>query len=178
MFAGNQTTAITDSLVNPLAIQQPGILIEGLREIARRHQVCYEVSPEWSISEGRKIQIGFELELCGANNHALEDGGLSHPVPGCLECFSTYNAMRQVAEWILPRDERPSRYEIQAFDRALHLAPSARQRRSEVIVRIVIMHRRQFNRPVDECESRCLTEMRERLAQLGIHEGIWRGDES
>lgn len=178
MFAYNHSTVTAESYVaaDALVNQQPPTLMERLREIARRHEVCYEVCPEWSISEGRKIQIGFELELCGVNSHAVEDGS-RHPVPGCSYCFRTYHEMREVAEWILPREERPSRYEIQAFDRALHIAPARRQRRSEVVVTIVIMHRRDFNRPVDECESRCLQEMRERLSQLGIHEEIWRGKE-
>jgi hypothetical protein len=29
---------------------------------------------------------------------------------------------------------------------------------------------------VDDCEDRCLKEMRGKLGQLGIHEGIWRED--
>lgn len=178
MFAYNQSTAITHSSVaaNALVNQQTTTMIAGLREIARRHEVCYEVCPEWSISEGRKIQIGFELELCGINSHVVENESRRHPVPGCSLCFRTYGEIRQIAESILPREERPSRYEIQAFDRALHIAPHQRQRRSEVVVRIVIMHRRDFNRPVDDCESRCLKEMRERLSQLGICEGRWRPD--
>ena len=180
MFTHNHLTAITRSepVVNALVTQQPVTLVDRLREIVRRHQVCYEVWPEWSTLEGRKIQIGFELQLCGVNDHVVADGGLRHPVPGCSHCFRTYHELRQIAEWVLPREERPSRYDIQAFDHALHMAPPKRQRRSEVVVTIVIMHRRDFNRAVDDCESRCLKEMRERLSQLGIHEEIWRGEDS
>lgn len=178
MFAHN--SAITTAQIPRAGYaphnEQSALLTERLREIARRHQVCYEVCPEWSIAEGRRIQIGFELELCGVNEHVVENGSRRHPVPRCMHCFRTYGELRQIAEWILPREEGPSRYEIQAFDRALHLAPAKRQRRSEVVVTIVIMHRRDFNRPADDCESRCLKEMRERLTQLGIHEDIWQSD--
>jgi len=176
MFADNSSTATievgeaTSRLTNDVSM-------ERLREIARRHQVSYEVWPERSVLEGRSIQIGFELRLCGANTHTSEDGS-DHSVPGCAHCFHTYGELRQIAEWILPREERPSRYEIGAFDRALHVAPHSRHSRSEVVVPIHIMHRHDFNRAVDDCEDRCLKEMGEKLVQLGVHEGIWRGDES
>lgn len=176
MLADNSSTATTQvaEALNRVANDAP---MERLREIARRHQVCYEVWPERSVLEERKIQIGFELQLCGANTHTSEDGP-DHPVPGCAHCFSTYGELRQIAEWILPQEERPSRYEIGAFDHALHIAPRKRKSRSEVVLPIHIMHRHDFNRAVDDCEDRCLKEMRDKLAQLGVCEGIWRGDES
>ena len=155
--------------------EQSGPLVEHLREIACRHEVCYEVWPERSVLEGRAIRIGFELQLCGANTHASEDGP-DHPVPGCAHCFSTYGELRQIAEWILPREERPSRYEIGAFDHSLHIAPRQRKSRNEVVLTIHIMHRHDFNREVDDCEDRCLKEMRQSLHQLGIVEGMWHGD--
>ena len=171
MLARNQTiTTQSVAFANPLAIQPPAELVDRLREISRTHKVCYEVCPEWSIKDGQRIQIGFELELCGISSNDK----CPHPVPGCPFCWRAYDEVREIAEWILPREERPSRYEIQAFDRALHVAPTKRQRRNEIIVRIVIMHRSDFNRAVDDCESRCLREMRDRLSELGIDEAIWR----
>ena len=149
--------------------------MEQLRAIARKHQVCYEVWPERSVAEGRKIQIGFELQVCGTNEH-LATKGTQQPVPGCDHCLCTYEDLKQIAEWILPREERPSRYEIGGFDRSLHIAPHSRQSRNEVVVPIHILHRSDFNREVDECENRCLKEMRGRLNQLGIAEGKWRAD--
>lgn len=179
MFAHNSaiTTAQIPRAGNTPHDEQSALLAERLREIARRHQVCYEVWPERSVSGGRGIRIGFELQLCGANTHTSNDGP-DHPVPGCAHCVSTYGELRQIAEWILPREERPSRYEIGAFDHAFHIAPRNRKSRNEVVLTIHIMHRSDFNREVDECEDRCLKEMREKLVQLGIHEGIWHGDGS
>ena len=176
MFAYNQSTTSAHQFgaADVVANQQAATLVERLKEIARTHQTCYEVWPEWSTKDGQKIQIGFELQLCGVNEHAGQNG--NHPVPGCPRCVHTYGELRQIAEWILPLEERPSCYDIQGFDRALHQAPSKRHGRSEVVVTIVIMHRSDFNRPVDDCESRCLREMREKLSGLGIREDIWRPD--
>ncbi|HKZ78259.1 MAG TPA: hypothetical protein VJ124_08035 [Pyrinomonadaceae bacterium] len=173
MLANNSSTATAQvaEAVNRPSNDAP---MERLRDIARNHQVCYEVWPERSVEHGSKIQIGFELQLCGTNSHVAAKG--EQPVPGCEYCQSTYEDLREVAEWILPQDERPSRYEIGGFDRALHVAPGSRHSRREVVVPIHIMHRTEFNREVDECENRCLKEMRGRLNQLGICEGKWRSD--
>ena len=177
MFAANSSTARAQILEVGYAPpnEQSEPVVERLREIARRHQVCYEVWPERSVAEGRAIRIGFELQLCGTNTHISSDGP-THPVPGCAHCLRTYHELRQVTEWILPKEERPSRYGIQAFDHALHIAPPKRHCRSEVVVTIQIMHRHNFNGAVDDCQDRCLKEMRERLTQLGIHGDIWQSE--
>ena len=175
MFTNESPMTSKENLVAPVTMTTDAGLAH-LREIAQQHQVCYEVWPEWSMKEGRKLQIGFELQLCGVNSHAVSSGDTRHPVPGCQICLRTYNELREIAEWVLPVDERPSRYEIQAFDHAWHVAPAKRFRRNEVVLTIVIMHRDDFNQPVDDCESRCLKEMRQRLAQLGICEDVGRED--
>ena len=149
--------------------------LERLRQIAERHQVCYEIWPERSVAGGQKVIIGFELQLCGTNSHVATKCG--QPVPGCKYCSETYEDLRQIAEWILPTEERPSRYDISAFDRALHIAPRQRHARSEVVLTVHILHRSDFNRDVDDCESRCLKEMRQSLSQLGIRQDIWRGED-
>lgn len=164
-----QEDASLNTPMNPAST--PGRLLE----IVEKHEVCYEVWSERSVAEGRKIQIGFELQLCGTNNH-IAAAGDHQAVPGCEYCHSTYEDLRQIAEEILPRDERPSRYVIGAFDRSLHVAPHSRHSRSEVVLTIHILHRADFNRDVDDCEHRCLKEMRGRLNQLGVYEGKWRPD--
>ena len=175
MLSTSETRSLIPVDTTGKALSETTTDTRRLRQIARDHEVCYELYPEWSIAEGRKIKIGFELELCGVNRHALDHE--RRPVPGCAYCAKTYDEMRDIAAWILPKEERPSRYEIEPFDRALHIAPAKRFRRSEVVVRIVIMHRHDFNRPVDDCEDRCLTEMRQRLSELGIRQDIWHDDE-
>jgi hypothetical protein len=39
---------------------------------------------------------------------------------------------------------------------------------------MTILHRHGFDEPVDECEERCLKEMRSKLAELGVRAGEWR----
>ena len=147
---------------------------ERLREIVRRHEVCYEVWPEWAAAGGSKIRIGYRLELCGVNEHDLASGG-GHPTPGCARCRRTYDDLRRIAEWVMPKEgERASRYEVEGFDRAWHVAPRHRRSRNEIVLAVKVLHRRGVNEPADECELRCIREMRAGLAELGVAEGAYR----
>ncbi len=106
MFSESDSTArVQDDVSSDSAINQASTPA-GLLAIAEKHQVCYEVWPERSVAEERKIQIGFELQLCGIDSHVAAQGD-HQPVPGCEYCLSTYEDLLQIAEWILPRDERP-----------------------------------------------------------------------
>ena len=142
-------------------------LLEHLRLIVRTHQVCYEIWPVWSTSEGVRTQKGFELLLCGVNGHVVHEGRGLHAVPYCEHCAQTYSELREITEWILQLRKPPSRFQIHSFDCALHMAPPHRRHRSEIVISTTIFH------PTDDktCD-RCLQEVRERLSKLGIHEDI------
>lgn len=138
-----------------------------LREIALRHGVRYEVSPEMNVVDHQIIKVGFDLKLWGL--HAYPEGFMS----GCRECERVYQDLRKIADWILPKDERPSRYEVEGFDSTLHEAPDFKDR-DEVLLEVKILHRHDAFSPIDACEERCLKEMRENLAKLGVGEGTRR----
>lgn len=142
--------------------------LEHLRLIVREHQVCYEIWPVWSTSEGVRTQSGFELLLCGVNGHAIRAGGALHSVPCCQHCAHAYSELREIAEWVLHLKKRPSGQEILSFDCALHLAPPHRHYRSEIVITIAVFHTAGDER----CESECLKEVRTRLSQLGIPEDV------
>ena len=144
---------------------------DGLRKIVLQHCVCYEIWPEWSVKGGRTTRIGFSISLCGIH----ENGFGQNDVPGCGRCWGTYTRLRTIAESILPAEERACRFEVGAFDRSWHVAPSARRGRTETIVPITILHRRNFDAPVDQCQQDCLNEIREKLHSLGIQENVWTG---
>ena len=85
--------------------------------------------------------------------------------PGCHLCSETFADLRRVAEWILPKEQRPSQYDIPPFDQSLHASESGR---FDVALPIRIEHRHRHFDSVDDCEERCLKEMQERLAELGV----------
>ena len=150
--------------------QDSGEITAKLMGLVQKHAACYEVWPEWALDGGRRVKIGFELRLCGANAHCAGHDGCQ-PVPGCHVCQRTYKDLKEVAGWMLPSEKRASRYEIQTFDRGLHVAPKGRGTRSEVVLSVKILHRHEVNDPVDDCEELCLKEMRRKLAELGVREG-------
>ena len=142
--------------------------MEMLKTFVNKHQVCWEVLPEQiPIIEDRPLQVGFDLRLYGT--HGIED----HPVPGCEKCKTIYKGLRKIAKRIIPKEGRPSRYEIEIFDSAIRY-DRVRSNRPDVCLTIKILHRSDLEQPVDACELQCLQEMKEGLSLLGAREKHWK----
>lgn len=142
--------------------------IERLKALVREHRVCWEVWPEqFAVKDRGPLKVGFDLVLNGAHAHDTD-----RPSPGCEKCRTIFEHLREITEWIVPKVERPSRYDIQIFDHAIHFAPE-RRNRSDVALTIKILHRSEIDRPVDECEVRCLDEMKAKLARIGAQYRQW-----
>ncbi len=141
--------------------------LNQLKEFVQRHKVCWKVWPEYTYVRSEKRQIGYEIELAGTH-----EPGVTHPEPGCEHCQHVFTALRQIAEHILPREERPSMYEIGPFDQAIRYSPEHRNR-PDVMLTVKILHRHGYERPLDECEDLCLKEMEGRLQDLGACRLQW-----
>src|SRR5262249_5652554 len=142
--------------------------ISQLKELVDLHCACYEVWPEFLMVGRQKVKVGFDLELFGTHEH-----GTSWLEPGCALCVRTFEDLCRIAEWIMPKERRASRYQIDPYDHALRESPR-RVFRVEVLLTMKTLHRHGFDQPVDECEERCLKEIRGKLAILGVPEGEWR----
>lgn len=113
------------------------------------------------------MAIGYELDLIGTHDHP------QHPVtPGCDECTPVWRALLAIATAILPPNDRESRCAIEPFTAAISFSPR-RKMRKDVLLTIDIMHRDRFDCPVDECEARCLREMKKKLTELGARPDHW-----
>lgn len=144
------------------------IVDHDIQSLVQRHQVCFESYPIWHIPRGGgKVAIGYELDLIGTH-HDPEHA----PKPGSNECRPVQQALMLIARSILPTDDRPSRYAIEPFDTAIHFSPR-RKMRKDIVLAIDIVHRGPFDRPIDECETRCLREMKEKLKALGARPEHW-----
>ena len=164
--------AITNGLrAVPSPIDAPKIP-EALRNVVVRHQVCYEVWPEWSGCGGRARRIGYCVTICGVNDRI--DCVCDHHVPGCPHCYSTYDELRKIAEWITLTEQQDCRIEIGSFDRAWHIAPKQRWSRNEITVNVKILRRHNVDGPVNDSQERCLKELRANLNTLGVREGVWQ----
>lgn len=143
--------------------------IGQLRHIVRQYRVCYEVWPAWLMVEQTKRQVGYEIELCGVHQCHAEGDWLP-----CEHPCQTYNQLKRIAHWLITGNTTTARCQIQPYDEALHRSPR-RRFRPDVIVTIKILHRgdHRFDAPVDHCQELCLKQFCEKLAALGIAEGIW-----
>jgi hypothetical protein len=141
----------------------PADITRELKDIIVKHTVRYQVWPHYELRDGTRVMIGFDLELYGTHDHGTT--GLS---PGCHLCQETFADLERIAKFILPKDERPSQYDIPPFDPSLHRSAKGT---FEVVLPIRIEHRQNFSDPIDSCEKRCLKEMQDSLAELGVHGG-------
>jgi len=145
---------------------KPGDLA-GIKSLVQRYQVCWEVYPlQILVKEGIR-KIGFDLELLGT-----PECGTEHISPGCQHCQRVETALQEIADWIM-RCESPSCTHLVSPDGAkLSYAPM-RANRPDVVVRVFIAHRHEWDKPIDECEERCLKDIEQALTELGACKGGW-----
>lgn len=131
---------------------------DRLHALVRRHHVRYHVWPEvWRTRPNQTTQVGYVIEL------AADAPG--EATPGCRQCQMVFADLRTIARAVLPPMDRPSQYEIEAFDAAWH-----GRRHPEVLLNIVVLHRSDGTAPPGDCQRRCVAEMKDRLAALGAVE--------
>jgi hypothetical protein len=138
---------------------------DQLRKLVALHGVRYERWPEYHYVDGKRIAVGFSLELYGIRDH-----GEAHLSPGDHESMETFEDLRKIAESVLPREEASTRHEVEPFDPSLYLDPR-HPGRAEVALKVKIFHRLGFFHPVDEFEEQQLAEMERGLEELGVRRG-------
>jgi hypothetical protein len=142
--------------------------LEELRMFVQSHRVCWEVLTERiPVKDEEPLKVGFDLMLYGTHEVGV------HPTPGCEKCAEIYRDLRKIANWIIPKEERPSRYEISIYESAIGYN-RMRGNRPDVELAIKILHRSAYDQPVDECEVLCLNEMKAKLGKLGAQEKRWK----
>jgi hypothetical protein len=144
-----------------MAIDREETAVE-LTALVREHDVAYEVTTEERAASARRAlaRVGYRLRLIGSPH---DDHG---PItPGCPVCRDTFRALVRIANAVLPRDERATRYELGPFDAAWHTS-AARPRGVELS--IVLIGRHDGAAPDDTCQLACLTDIESGLKQLGV----------
>lgn len=159
---------LRDKIMNSnfTCIEIASVTAEEIKNLIEKHRVCFESWYEYEMVGGIRCHTGYALRLSGINNPATSE----HAVPGCLYCQQTYADLLCIAKWILPPDNRESQYKIEPFDSSFHIA-NTRGHREEIVVTIQVLHRDDSDRPADECELRCLNEMKGRLKKFGVMDG-------
>jgi hypothetical protein len=138
-----------------------------LRELVRRHQICWESRPERAAVDGTARQVGFIVEITATHDHPHPE-----PVSGCAQCEAPLRALEAVIGFILPKDRRDSVYDVRVPRGALQY-DRRRRNRPELRATIAVLHADGADRPVDACEERCRREIVHKLEELGACEGAW-----
>ncbi len=136
--------------------------VSRLQSLARRHNVCYEVWPEYLPVESRKIKVGLEIDLC-----CVVSTDSPHYCAGCPLCEQTYADLREIAEWVQPGNVGGVTSEILAYDHALHLSRGQRAR-PEVVLAIHLADGHVRGAIEDRDQERILRQVRERLKAVGV----------
>jgi hypothetical protein len=106
--------------------------------------------------------------------------GLEEPESSLLSVIRgrrVQSALKEIAEWILPREQRKCTFQIETESQSLHYLP-VRKNRPDARVSIRILHRNNWDQPIDECEQSCLNNMVRALLALGARENEWRKEKS
>lgn len=146
--------------------ERPGL--SKIKDLVERFRVCWEVHPEQALIRKEIRKIGFSLELYGTH-----EPGTDHVCPGCCHCQRVQAALKEIAAWILPRERRASIYEVDVDFQSLTYSRE-RGDRPDVRVIIQILHRNNWDQPIDGCEERCLKDMEQALDELGACKGAWK----
>jgi hypothetical protein len=138
-----------------------------VEQAARRFRVCWEAWPEFVVVDGRKQQIGFELELSGT--HAVE---AEHVKPGCVYCLEVFVALLDIADAAVPDGMRAIGFEFRPYEKILRYS-AARGFRPDVALSVKILHGDGRYSPVDEEQERCLRQIQQSLEMIGVHHRSW-----
>ena len=144
---------------------------QTLREWVAQHKVCWELSPlvelvQRPTDSPARVQVGFELQLYGEHVEGIK------PSPGCAQCVTVYDRLRSIALFALPKEQRPSRYDLSPFDSSFHLRPES-DWVPEVQLTIRIIHGSDYFNGIDDCEKRCADEIQGQLRALGAQPKAW-----
>ena len=139
---------------------------EKLEKLIALHKVVFRAQPSHEIVAGQRVCVGFDLELLA--QHEASERAIS---PGCARCRALWDQLAAIAEAIRPPEDRPTRYQVELFDRSLHTTGS--EKHDDVSLVLELRHRDDALRVVDSCEESCLREMTKALRELGAQEHHW-----
>ena len=172
---GNAISANDENIRNSQNFESTGL--SRIKDLVQRFRVCWEAHPEQalvSVVDRKQARVNRELRKIGFSLvlYGTHQPGTEHVSPGCDHCRRVQSALKEIADWILPREKRPSMYEIEIDTQSL-IYSRVRADRPDVRVTIQIRHGSGWDQPIDECEERCLKEMEQALRELGACKGAW-----
>jgi hypothetical protein len=142
----------------------------SIEELIQRHQVCWEVWPLVDYdAAGTRTQVGFEVDLFGV--HA---GEAPQPSAEAAENVAVYEALARIAQRVLPDGLADIDCSVEAYDASIH-ATRKRRYREDVQLQILVRHKNDVTRVMDEGEAEGVRRIEEALRALGARKDAWHG---
>lgn len=133
---------------------------EEIRDFIRRHQVCWESHPITVMNRGNRVQVGFELELSAVEGEA--DASLA---AGDLRLQQLFEGLRSLALQFVADSSQEVRFEIHPDDHSLRFDGYGLP---EVVLKLHMIHREDYFRPIDSALLECLAETEQVLRDVGV----------
>jgi len=132
-----------------------------LVDLVRRYRMTWRTQPELAMHDGQLMPIGFTVQIIARYAHPAHP-----PLPDCPECAPVRRALRLVADAVVPKGEHVAWYNVQVLEAVQY--DGARD--PALSATITVLHKGRENRPPDDLEIACVTEIRENLQELGVVE--------
>jgi hypothetical protein len=134
-----------------------------MQDIVERFSICYGTCPESTVLRDHSIrQVGYCLDLYG------RDGNGPPLSPGDERSRTIYRALREIALQIVPEEDHDCRFELDEFYPSLQYGNNPKGP-ARVPLTIHILHKNEFDRPIDAAVTQALHELEGLLRCLGVH---------
>ena len=127
--------------------------------------IRFRVRPIHGINRGKRIQVGFEVELSATAEDP--DGELR---PGSPLTQSLYRELRALTQQAFPELPDTCRLEFLPYRGAVYFGAASRVV-PRVAAKVQILHGRRYFREVDDDQLTVLEEIKEALKGMGFREG-------
>ena len=143
--------------------------IGRLMLIVKEHKIFWTLIPIDLVNpDGRKYQAGFNLILAGTaptGQENLVDGSKGN----------VFKDLRQIANWLIPKDNPDVRCEIRTQQGAFFYVPGEIDtERRNYVLGIRIFNKGGMDEPVDVHQREALKEMEEKLKKIGCPKERWK----
>lgn len=150
--------------------------IRPLRRVVREHKVIFDVHPAVTQASGRKVRVGFDVEI--RTTHAKHDGGGPAMSAGCGRDGDVWNDLLDIAAAVIPPGDRAGVYLLGEVRRTPSTDAGRRRasgEREDIDVVIAIRHRDGDGiAEVGQWQERCVKEIVASLRSLGAQQTAWR----
>lgn len=139
-----------------------------VRDVVRRHRICYDTEPYYINRKGKLVQIGYQLSIYGTFEERVKDA--NPDTPGYEE---VERDVRKLAEAVSHTCASLHTCESTILDPSQITYSHERNMRPDVTVHIPVFDQDNFGHPVDDNVTGAMKDIIELLESLGACRTRW-----